>query len=56
MQIKPTNKEEEIIGLFLLNMHLLTPGERSVIVKILDNLYGYAPVEEEFIRKLPVDK
>jgi hypothetical protein len=45
------DKEEEVIRLFLLNMHLLTPGERGIIIKILNNLYGYEPIQEEFVRK-----
>ena len=52
MEIKPLdNKEEEILKLFLLNMNLLIPSERSVIIKMLDNLYGYDPIEKDFVEK-----
>lgn len=57
MEIKPfEDKREEILRLFLLNMNLLTPGQRGVIIKILDSLYGYVPIEEEFIKNFSVDK
>ena len=50
MEIKPAeNKEEKILELFLLNMNLLTPSQRAIIVKILDNLYGYEPIEKDYM-------
>jgi hypothetical protein len=56
MEIKPLlDKREEVIRLFLLNMNLLTPGERGVIIKLLDIMYGFPPIEEEYVRK-PIDK
>ena len=57
MEIKPfEDKREEILRLFLLNMNLLTPRERGVVIKILDSLYGYIPIEEEFVKSSTIDK
>jgi hypothetical protein len=57
MEIKPFNdKREEVLRLFLLNMNLLTPAQRGIIIKILDSIYGYVPIEEEFVKSSSVDK
>lgn len=42
------DKREKILESFLLNMHLLTPSQRGVIVKIIDSLYGFTPIEAEY--------
>lgn len=43
--------EEEIIKLFLLNMNLLTPAQREIMVKLLERLFlEPLPVEEEYIK------
>jgi len=56
MKIELTSdKREEVLRLFLLNMNLLTPGQREIIIKIFDSLYGYPPIEEEFIKKAGKD-